>query len=88
MTSAQKTVYVYDSFSSNTPSLLGLLYISVVRGTESYAFEYSRDWLSKTNLSISLDPELMPFPGRQFPAGKNIFGLFSDASPDRVGGVF
>ncbi len=87
MTSAQKTVYVYDSFSSNTPSLLGLLYISVVRGTESYAFEYSRDWLSKTNLSISLDPELMPFPGRQFPAGKNIFGLFSDASPDRWGRV-
>ena len=87
MTSAQKTVYVYDSFSSDSPNLLGLLYVSVIRGTESYAFEYSRDWLSKTNLSISLDPELMPFPGRQFPAGKNIFGLFSDASPDRWGRV-
>lgn len=87
MTSEQKTVYVYDSFSSDPPSLLGLLYISVIRGTESYAFEYSRDWLSKTNLSISLDPELMPFPGRQFPSEKNIFGLFSDASPDRWGRI-
>lgn len=87
MTSGQETVYVYDSFSSDSPNLLGLLYVSVIRGTESYAFEYSRDWLSKTNLSISLDPELMPFPGRQFPAGKNIFGLFSDASPDRWGRV-
>ena len=87
MTSGQETVYVYDSFSSDSPSLLGLLYISVIRGTESYAFEYSRDWLSKTNLSISLDPELMPFPGRQFPSGKNIFGLFADASPDRWGRV-
>ncbi|MBQ6343071.1 MAG: type II toxin-antitoxin system HipA family toxin [Anaerolineaceae bacterium] len=87
MTSGQETVYVYDSFSSDSPSLLGLLYISVIRGTESYAFEYSRDWLSKTNLSISLDPELMPFPGRQFPSGKDIFGMFSDASPDRWGRV-
>ncbi len=87
MTTGQKTVYVYDSFSSNTPCLLGILYISVIRGTESYAFEYSRDWLSKTNLSISLDPELMPYPGRQFPAGKNIFGLFADASPDRWGRI-
>ncbi len=87
MTTGQKTVYVYDSFSSDSPSLLGILYISVIRGTESYAFEYSRDWLSKTNLSISLDPELMPYPGRQFPSGKNIFGLFADASPDRWGRV-
>ncbi|MBQ6503279.1 MAG: type II toxin-antitoxin system HipA family toxin [Flexilinea sp.] len=87
MTSEQKMVYVYDSFSSDSPSLLGLLYISVIRGTESYAFEYSRDWLSKTNFSISLDPELMPFPGRQFPSAKKIFGLFSDASPDRWGRV-
>lgn len=87
MTSGQKTVYVYDSFSSDPPSLSGLLYISVIRGSESYAFEYSGDWLSKTNLSISLDPDLMPYPGRQFPSGKNIFGLFADASPDRWGRV-
>lgn len=87
MTAGQKTVYVYDGFSSDLPSLLGCLYISVLRGTESYAFEYSRDWLSRTGLSISLDPELMPFPGRQFPTGKKIFGLFSDASPDRWGRV-
>lgn len=87
MTSGLETVYVYDSFSSDSPVLLGLLYISVIRGTESYAFEYSGEWLSKTNFSISLDPELMPFPGRQFPSGKKIFGLFSDASPDRWGRV-
>jgi hypothetical protein len=25
---------------------------------------------------------LLPFTGRQFPAEKNIFGIFADASPD------
>ncbi len=87
MTSGQKTIYVYDSFRSDPPVPAGNLYISVIRGTESYAFEYSGDWLSKTKLSVSLDPELMPFSGRQFPSGKNIFGVFSDASPDRWGRV-
>lgn len=30
---------------------------------------------------------LMPYGGRQFPNGKNIFGIFADASPDRWGRV-
>lgn len=38
-------------------------------------------------MSISLDPEIQPFVGRQFPNGKSIFGLFADASPDRWGRV-
>ena len=29
----------------------------------------------------------MPYSGRQYPSGKNIFGLFADASPDRWGRV-
>ena len=29
----------------------------------------------------------MPYAGRQYPSGKNIFGLFADASPDRWGRV-
>lgn len=36
---------------------------------------------------MTLDPELMPYAGRQYPNGKNIFGLFADASPDRWGRV-
>ncbi len=87
MQTSQKIVYVYDSFSLEEPLLLGKLYISVIRGTESYSFEYDTEWLKKTKLSICLDPELEAFPGRQFPSGKNIFGLFADASPDRWGRV-
>ncbi len=41
--------------------------------------------MKKTNMSIRLDPHLQPYAGRQFPVGKNIFGMFTDAAPDRWG---
>lgn len=87
MVSKQKNIFVYDDFSFNHPVLIGSLYVNVIKGGESYSFEYDKDWLKKTGLKLTLDPELMPYPGRQYPSGKNIFGLFSDASPDRWGRV-
>ena len=87
MTSSQKVIYVYDDFSSSTPLLLGMLYVNPWKGGEIYSFEYSKDWLKKNRLTLNLDPELLPYAGRQFPSGKNIFGLFADASPDRWGRV-
>ena len=87
MTGEEKTIYVYDAFSYEEPVLLGKLYVSVVKRGETYSFEYDTDWLIKNKLSLSLDPVLQPYPGRQFPIGKNIFGLFADASPDRWGRV-
>lgn len=83
----QKTIFVYDDFSTEQPVLMGSLYVNVIKGGESYSFEYDKDWLRKTCLTLTLDPELMPYSGRQYPAGKNIFGLFADASPDRWGRV-
>jgi serine/threonine-protein kinase HipA len=87
MTGEEKTIYVYDDFSEDEPVLLGKLYVKVIKGGETYSFEYDIDWLIKNKLSISLDPELQPFGGRQFPLGKSIFGIFADASPDRWGRV-
>lgn len=87
MSANQKMIYVYDDFSQEEPILLGMLYVNVIKGGETYSFEYSNGWLKQTNLSVSLDPELMPYGGRQFPNGKNIFGVFADASPDRWGRV-
>ena len=83
----QKTIFVYDDFSTEQPHLLGSLYVNIIKGGESYSFEYDKDWLRKTGLTLTLDPELMPYSGRQYPTGKNIFGLFADASPDRWGRV-
>lgn len=83
----QKTIFVYDDFSTELPVLMGSLYVNVIKGGESYSFEYDKDWLRKTGLTLTLNPELMPYSGRQYPTGKNIFGLFADASPDRWGRV-
>lgn len=83
----QKTIFVYDDFSADQPVLMGSLYVNVIKGGESYSFEYDKGWLKKTGLTLTLDPELMPYSGRQYPTGKNIFGLFADASPDRWGRV-
>ncbi len=83
----EKIIYVYDHFSSDEPLLLGKLYVNAQKGTENYSFEYDNDWLKNTNLAVSLDPDLMSYGGRQFPNGSGIFGIFSDASPDRWGRV-
>lgn len=87
MAANQKTIFVYDDFSTDQPILMGNLYVNVIKGGESYSFEYDKDWLKRTGLALTLDPELMPYSGRQYPTGKNIFGLFADASPDRWGRV-
>lgn len=87
MAANEKTIYVYDDFSFEKPELIGTLYVNVMKGSESYSFAYDDQWLKKTNLSVYLDPGLMPYTGRQYPSGKFIFGLFADSSPDRWGRV-
>ena len=82
-----KTILVYDDFSFDNPILLGKLYVDVIRGFESYYFEYDDEWLKRTKMSVSIDPDLLPYGGRQYPNGKSIFGVFADASPDRWGRV-
>lgn len=87
MAGEERILYVYDNFTEDEPILLGKLYVGVIKGGETYSFEYDTDWLTKNKLRVNLDPELQPFRGRQYPTSKNIFGLFSDASPDRWGCV-
>ncbi len=82
-----KTIYVFDDFSGNTPVHMGNLYVDVIKGGESYSFEYTEEWLKQNNGNTSIHPDLFPFVGRQFPNGNSIFGVFSDASPDRWGRV-
>lgn len=36
----QKTIFVYDDFSTDQPRLLGSLYVNVIKGGESYYNEY------------------------------------------------
>lgn len=83
----QKTIYVYENFNSDEPDLMGRLYIEAGRGTENFSFEFEKEWLSKTNLKYVIDPDLQMYSGRQYPIGKDIFGIFADSSPDRWGRV-
>ena len=78
-------VYVYEEFSSGIPELMGVLYSDVLRGRERISFEFDRKWLKQTGMKFYIDPDLGLFPGRQYPSGKDMFGLFADASPDRWG---
>ncbi len=87
MTTKQKVIYAYDDFSFDEPMLIGTLYVDVLRGVESYSFEYNSQWLKETNLTVLLDPELSLYTGRQYVAKKTIFGIFADASPDRWGRI-
>lgn len=81
---ADKTIYVYDSFSNNGESLLGILYVNNVRGNETFSFDFDFDWLKNNKCSSTIDPELSFVLGRQF-SKQRMFGIFEDACPDRWG---
>jgi serine/threonine-protein kinase HipA len=87
MSKNEKIVYVYDSFSFDEPMLLGKLYVDVIKGGETYSFEYDKNWLKSTNYPVSIDPDFMGYGGREYPSGNSIFGVFADASPDRWGQI-
>lgn len=70
-----------------TPSRLGLLRAHRGRGREVFEFEFDDEVLAMPSLvDPPLDPRLGAFAGRQHPpAGRTLFGVFTDASPDRWG---
>jgi len=85
--SMAKTIYVYENWSSETPTKLGILYVDQSRGSEHYAFAYDENWLTTNRFAYVLDPDLALYKGRQYPINKSTFGIFADSSPDRWGRV-
>ena len=82
-----ETIFVYEQWSGSSPVLMGRLFAESLRGKETYAFEYDREWLALNAAGLCfLDPDLFLFQGRQYvPMGKQLFGIFSDSCPDRWG---
>ena len=81
-----KTLYVYADFDwLNAPMLVGKLGYESLRGSDSYAFKFDDEWLRHYgNLFLSAD--INNYPGQQYTQpGRDIFGCFSDALPDRWG---
>lgn len=81
-----KTIYTYECWSSDQPSLMGCLFADTRRGKESCSFEYDTSWLKIHIGQYFLDPDLGLYRGRQYaPNGKSLFGIFEDSCPDRWG---
>ena len=83
---AVKTIYTYEHWSSDRPSLMGCLFVDTLRGKESCSFEYDTKWLKTHPGQFFLDPDLQLYRGRQYaPMDKKLFGIFADSCPDRWG---
>ena len=81
-----KKLYVFADFDwLKEPRLVGELSYESLRGSDSYGFCYSNEWL-KDYGSLFLSDDLNNYTGQQYTApDKDIFGCFSDALPDRWG---
>ena len=81
-----KKLYVYADFDwLKEIELVGELGYESLRGSDNYSFMFSNQWLKKHG-NIFLSSDLNNYPGIQYTQpGKDIFGCFSDALPDRWG---
>lgn len=79
-------LYIFGDFNwLETPILIGELGYESLRGSDSYSFKFDKNWLAKYG-DLFLSADINNYPGRQYTQpGKDIFGCFSDAFPDRWG---
>lgn len=82
-----KKLYVYADFDRlKEVGFIGELGYGSLRGSDCYCFTFSREWLTQHG-DLYLSADLNNCPGQQYTRlGKDIFGCFSDALPDRWGG--
>ena len=81
-----KELYVFADFDwLKEPRLIGDLNYESLRGSDSSGFCCNDEWL-KDYGGLFLSDDLNNYPSQQYTApGKDIFGCFSDALPDRWG---
>lgn len=81
-----KILYVYADFDwLEAPMLVGTLCYESLRGNDSYGFAFDNDWLHKYG-GLFISADINNYPGTQYTLpGKDIFGCFADALPDRWG---
>ena len=81
-----RKLYVYADFDwLKEIELIGELGYESLRGSDSYSFSFHDEWLRRHG-DLFLSEDLNNYPGMQHTQpGKDIFGCFSDALPDRWG---
>lgn len=79
-------IFVFADFDWLKESqLIGELCYERLRGSDSYAFQFDTAWL-REHADIALSADINNYSGMQYTQpGKDIFGCFSDALPDRWG---
>lgn len=79
-------IYVYADFDFlEQTKEIGVLSYERVRGNDHFAFEFSREWLSRHGGMI-LSGDVMNVRGMQHPRqGNSVFGFVNDSFPDRWG---
>jgi serine/threonine-protein kinase HipA len=67
---------VADWVELGRPTLMGRLTATPARGKEIFAFEYDKDWLTRSPRQ-ALDPAMALYGGPQYPAkSRETFGVF------------
>ena len=79
-------LFVFGDFNwLHEPEQIGELCYEKLRGSDSYAFKFDKNWLN-LHAGIKLSEDINNYPGMQYTLpGSDIFGCFADALPDRWG---
>jgi serine/threonine-protein kinase HipA len=74
-----------DWHDLSVPHRLGSVILSRRRGRRTAGFAFDDQWLARGDFR-SLDPDVQPFRGQQYPKeGHPVFGFLTDSAPDRWG---
>lgn len=78
-------IWVYAHWLSlDEPKCIGILSAQQGKGRSAFSFSYDDQWIN-SNEQLLLDPDIAWYRGRQYPAGKENFGVFLDSMPDNWG---
>lgn len=87
MTRRDEVEVCVDLESFGEPAVMGWLHRQRARSADVVSFEYARPWLERGD-AFGFDPDLALVHGPQYPAaGRELFGIFLDSSPDRWGRI-
>ncbi|RYU93451.1 type II toxin-antitoxin system HipA family toxin [Emticicia agri] len=83
---ADKTdIWIYlDWKGMIEPKCIGILSAQQAKGRKAFSFSYDDNWI-KSQEQLLLDPDIVWYGGRQYPNGKENFGIFLDSMPDNWG---
>lgn len=78
-------IWVYAHWKGMEASkCIGILSAQQAKGRRAFSFSYDKDWIASRE-QLLLDPDIAWYGGRQYPNGKDNFGVFLDSMPDTWG---